>query len=62
MYDFYFEGEDLDGNYIYFESDKPMTINQAKKYAKDTLLSTVRNGHIDAFITETDAFVFDVEN
>ena len=56
---FYFTGETVDGDEIFFETDKAVSQLQAEFLAKKELRNL--GGHIDAWFSETDEFAFDVE-
>lgn len=57
---YYFTGETIEGDLIELETADAITEDEAKDYAAKEL-SFLGGGHIDAFFTETDEFVFDVE-
>ena len=57
---YYFTGETVDGDEIYFETFKAITDEEAQNLATADL-AEVGGGHIDAFYAETDEFAFDVE-
>lgn len=57
---FYFTGEDIDGNTLFHETEKPITLLHAEFEAKK-LLREVGGGHIDMWYSETDEFAGDVE-
>ena len=57
---YYFTGEDVDGDEIFFETFKAVTDKEAQNLAIAEL-NEVGGGHIDAWYSETDEFAFDVE-
>ena len=57
---FYFTGETIDGDEIFFETEEPVSQLYAEFLANKELRD-LGGGHIDAFLSETDEFVFDVE-
>lgn len=57
---FYFTGENLDGDYIEFDTSEAVTIETAKDICYREL-KDVGGGHIDAWFSETDEFAFEAE-
>lgn len=57
---FYFTGETIDGDEIYFETDEAVSQLYAEFLAKKELRD-LGGGHIDAWFSETDEFAFGVE-
>ncbi|MBO6261183.1 MAG: hypothetical protein J6N95_01075 [Bacilli bacterium] len=59
-FNFYFVGETIEDEIFYHEPDHPMSKLHAELAAKK-LLRELGGGHLDAFNSDTDEFVFDVE-
>jgi hypothetical protein len=57
---FYFTGETIDGDEIYFETETAVSQLFAEFFAKEELRD-LGGGHIDAWFSETGEFAFDVE-
>ena len=57
---YYFTGENIDGDFIEFDTVRAMTDKDAKAFAEGELVE-IGGGHIDAFYAETDEFAFNVE-
>ena len=55
-----FTGENVDGEYIEFDTTKAITEEEAKNIARFMLICA-GGGHIDAWYAETGEFAFDVE-
>ena len=59
-YNFYFVGETVDDEFFCYEPDKPMSQLHAE-FAAKKVLRDFGGGHLDAFDSDTDNFMFDVE-
>ena len=58
---YYFTGETVDGDEIYFETTEAVTEEFAREWAEKELNYFQCGGHIDVWYSETDEFAFDVE-
>lgn len=59
-FNFYFVGETVEDEIFCHELDRPMSQLHAELIAKK-LLRKLGGGHLDAFDSDTDDFIFDVE-
>lgn len=60
LHSYYFTGETIDGDEIYFETSEAITKEFAREWAEKEL-EYLNGGHIDVWDTETGDFAFDVE-
>lgn len=59
-HNFYFVGENVEGEIFCHEPDSPMSQLHAELTAKQ-ILREMGGGHLDVFDSDTDEFIFDVE-
>jgi len=58
---FYFTGETIDGEEIFFETNRAVTLGVAQEIAIHFFEDELLSGHIDVWYSETGEFAFDVE-